>query len=227
MRRQALRRVAALWIAVLVLAVPVLAGMHALRLGDGRLIRGQLVRATGDTIWFRPAGDSTVVQFPIGDVVSILFGAGGATQSSERTPVTVPVGERLRVSLETPLGTAANGAGDTFFATLVGDVGVSGEALVPAGKRVSGRVRKVVKPKRKGQRAVIELVLASVPVAGKSVPVITDHFGVEADGKGGVQTNGAGGIEGVSLLMLMDGWNLTLPAGTVLVFHLTQPMTIR
>jgi len=210
----------------MVLAVPVLAGVHTLRLGDGRLISGQLVRATDQTLWFRPSGDTTVVQFPLTDVVSIRFG-GASTSSAEREPVMVDVGTRLRVALEGPLSTGSSNAGDTFFATMVSDMSVAGTALVPAGQRVKGRVRKVVRPLSKGQRAVIELVLTSVTVGDLPVPVITDHFGIETDGAGGVRTNGAAGIEGASLLMLTDTKDLNLRPGTVLVFHLAQPMIVR
>jgi hypothetical protein len=220
------RRTVAIWIAVLVLAAPVLAGVHSLRLGDGRLISGQLVRATAETLWFRPSGDTTVVQFSLTDVVSIRFGTG-STAVAEREPVTAEVGTRLRVALEGPLGTYSSNAGDTFAGTMVSELSIAGEVLVPAGNRVKGRVRKVVRPPAKGQRAVIEVVLTSVTVAGAPVPVITDHFGIETDGAGGVRTNGAAGIEGVSLLMLTDGKDLNLRIGTVLVFHLTQPMTVR
>jgi len=220
------RRTVAIWIAVLVLAVPVLAGVHSLRLGDGRLIRGQLVRASADTIWFRPTGDTTTVSFPVTGVVSITFGTG-TTAAAEREPATAEVGTRMRVALEGPLGTSSSKAGDTFFGTMVSEMSVAGEVLVPAGNRVKGRVRKVVRPPSKGQRAVLEVVLTSVTVVDVPVPVITDHFGIETDGAGGVRTNGAGGIEGVSLLMLTDGKDLNLRVGTVLVFHLTQPMTVR
>jgi len=220
------RRIVTLWITALVLAVPVLAGVHALRLGDGRLISGQLVRATAESLWFRPSGDTTVVQFSLTDVVSIRFGTASAP-AGVREPVTAEMGTRLRVALEGPLSTSSSNAGDTFFGTMVSEMSVAGEALVPAGNRVKGRVRKVVRPPAKGQRAVIEVVLTSVTVADAPVPVITDHFGIETDGAGGVRTNGAGGIEGVSLLMLTDGKDLNLRIGTVLVFHLTQPMTIR
>lgn len=222
-----MHRTALLLLVLLLLAAQATAAVHTLRLTDGRVIRGELVRADGESLWFRTVGDTATVRFALGDVVSILFTTPGGQAASKSEPVKVPVGTRLRVALSGEVGTGGSNAGDTFFATLIDDVTVGERVVIPRSKRVKGRVRKVVTPKRKGQRVVLEMVLASVPVSGKDMPVVTDHFGVQSDGKGAMSTNGKAGIEGTTLLSLMAGWNISLSPGTVLVFHLASPLMIR
>jgi len=222
-----MRRLALTLFVLMLFAAQAIAAVHTLRLSDGRVLRGELVRASEDALWFRPVGEAAPVRFEINEVVSILFTSPGAETPTRGEAVTVPVGARIRVALSGEIGTGHSNVGDTFFATLKDDITVGDRVLIPKSKRVTGRVRKVVKPRRKGQRVVIELVLASVPVNGKSMTIVTDHFGVQSDGKGTMRTNGRAGIEGARLLDLMDGWNVSLKPGTVLVFHLAQPLVVR
>jgi hypothetical protein len=85
----------------------------------------------------------------------------------------------------------------------------------------------VVKPKRSNDKAAFEILLTDLTIAGKSQPVITDFFGVEHDGDGNYQILGTAKAVDAGLPAFIDDHHVHIPAGTVLEFRITQPVTIR
>jgi hypothetical protein len=208
--------------------VPLIAQGHILKLKDGRILKGQFISGMTDMIRFHVEGD-TIRNFLIDEVLAIHFSSAtiDAPPPQASEPVKIFPGTVVRIKLTSELGTKSSSAGDRFFAEIAEDFIVDDVTLSAQGKRVFGRVRKVVKPKRSGDRSVIEILVTDLTVAGKTLPVITDFFGIEHDGKGNYNLLGTARSPGAGLPTFIDDRNLRLPAGTVFDFRITQPVTIR
>ncbi len=213
---------------VLALAlVPLVVHAHILKLLDGRILKGELVSATSQTVLFHVEGD-TIQEFSIGEILSIHFSSASihATPPPKAEPVQIPTATSIRIKTTEALGTRASSAGDRFFAEMAEDLVVDGVTLSPAGQRVFCRVRKVVKPKRSHDRAVIELVVSDLTIAGNKQPIVTDYLGVEQD-DGTFTFLGDARPVTASIATFFDDQHITIPAGTVIEFHLTYAVTIR
>jgi hypothetical protein len=214
-------------LAVAVVVVPLVTQAHILKLKDGRILKGIFVSGMADVIRFDVEGD-TLREFPVDDILSIHFSSAsiGATPPPAE-PVKILPGTAVKVKLSAELGTRNSSAGDRFFAEISEDFVVDGVTLSEKGKRVFGRVRKVVKPKRSNDRAAIEILLTDLTIAGKSQPIVTDFFGAEHDGKGTYRLLGTARPVEATVATFMDDRHIRLPAGTEFVFRITQPVTVR
>lgn len=214
-------------IVLAVLCAATAVSAHILKLKDGRILRGELVSATPTEIRFHVAGDSVRV-FPADIVLSLHFSSATvAPVEQNRPPVRVEVGTWVTVRLQGELNSRTSRAGDKFFAVLDEDFTAGGEVLAPKGKRVFGRVRKVVTAKRSTDNAALEFALTGVPVDGKTRPMITNAFGVATNGRGTLMTTGTARAPDTQLPALADGYQVRVAPGTKLVFMLEQPMLIR
>jgi hypothetical protein len=221
-------RLLAIAVAATLCAASLAASTHTIKLLDGRILRGQMVRADNGAVWFRVAGDTAVARFALAEVISLHFSSATVQPVARDTePVTVPEGASIRVAIEREVGTKASRAGEVFYALLTEDLAVGDIVVVPRGKRATCRVRKVVIPKREGSRAVIELVLAALPIQGQTVGVVTDHCGVESDGSGTFMATGRARPSNRTLAALMDGRHIRFPPHTEIEFHLAQPLIAR
>jgi hypothetical protein len=214
--------------AIAVVLIPMSAQGHILKLKDGRIIMGEFVSATKDVVRFR-VEEGTIKKFPIDDILSIHFSMASisAPPQAAAEPIKIIPGTVVRVRTASVLSTTGNNAGDRFFAKLDRDLVVDGNVLSPKGKRVYGRVRKVVKPKRAVDKAVIELVLTDLTIEGKTQPIITDYFGVQNDGHGTVNVLGSARAPETTIPQFMDGKNLMVPKNTLFEFRITQPVSVR
>ncbi len=203
------------------------AATHQLKLKDGRVLQGELDRVADGMVWFRVVGQADLTSFAVDLVISIHFAPAGAVSVQKKEAIRVPVGTDVRITLNAEIGSKRNSAGDKFFALLDRDLVVNNVVVVKKGKRVQGRVRKVVRPKRSNDKSIIEIVLINIQVAGQQVPIITDHLGILNDGKGNITPSGAAQIVDATLLQIMDQNHVRIPAGTTLKFHLTQVMNVK
>lgn len=210
------------------IVVPLLTQAHILKLKDGRILKGQFVSATSEAVRFNVEGD-TIRVFSVDDILSIHFSSAsiGATPPPAAEPVKIKSGTVFRVRITNELGTRKNGAGDRYFAEIAEDFVVDGVTLSAKGKRVYGRVRKVVKPKRSGDKAVIEILISDLSIAGKQQPITSDYFGVVHDGDGNYSLLGTAKPVDASLGNFFDDRHVRIPVGTVLEFQITQPVTLR
>jgi hypothetical protein len=201
---------------------------HILKLLDGRILKGELVSATAEVLYFHVEGD-TIRSFPIEKILSLHLSSAtiDAPPPSSSEPVRIPAGTTIRVRTTDELGTRTSDAGKRFFAEMAQDLAVDGVTLSAGGKRVFGRVRKVVKPKRSNDRAAIEIVISDLTIAGKAQPIVTDYFGIEHDGEGNYKLLGPATPLDATLGTFADDKHVRIPAGTVLEFHLAHPVTIR
>lgn len=201
---------------------------HILKLMDGRILKGEFISASGGAINFKVVGDAEPTRFDIADVLSVVFSTASPIGLQKREePISVPKGHVIAIQFSEEVSSRASTAGEKFFATLVSDLEQDGVVLARAGKRVAGRVRKVLRPKRSVDKAVIEVTLIEIPVDGKSVPVITDWAGVVNDGRGTTSTTGPAVVTNATMDELVDGNNVLFPVGTRVEFRLAQPLIIR
>ena len=211
-----------------IILVPPVAYAHILKLLDGRILKGELVRATADVVYFNVEGD-TIQAFPIGDIVSLHFSSAtvDAAPAAKAQPIKIAAGTPIKVKITDELGTRSSDAGKRFFGEMAQDLTVDGVTLSAGGKRVFGRIRKVVKPKRSNDRAAIEIIVSDLTIAGQTQPVVTDYFGVENDGDGNYRFLGEASPVDVSIGSFMDDHNARIPRGTVIEFHIAYSVTVR
>jgi hypothetical protein len=222
-----MKRSIAFTLVLLLALVPLVVNAHILKLLDGRILKGELISATSQTVLFHVEGD-TIQEFSVGEILSIHFSSASitATPPPKAEPVKIEPGTVIRIKTTEELGTRTSSAGDRFFAELAEDLVVDGVTLAPAGKRVFCRVRKVVKPKRPGDRSVIEIIVSDLTISGNKQPVVTDYLGVEQD-DGTFTFLGDARPVGATIATFFDDQHITIPAGTVFDFHLAHAVTIR
>ena len=208
--------------------VPPAAHAHIIKLLDGRILKGELVRATADVVYFHVEGD-TIQAFPIGKILSLHFSSAtiDAPPPPKSEPVRIPAGTPIKVKITDELSTRSSDAGKRFFGELAEDLAVDGVTLSAGGKRVFGRIRKVVKPKRSNDRAAIEIIISDLTIAGKAQPVVTNYFGVENDGDGNMNFLGEARPVYASVGTFMDDQHVRIKPGTVIEFQIAHTVTIR
>lgn len=211
-----------------VMLTPLSAQGHVLKLKDGRILTGEFLSATKDVVKFRVEGE-TVQEFPVEDILSIHFSMASisARPTAKAEPVKILPGTVVRVRLSEEVGTLNSSAGQRFFAVLDEDLVVDDVVLSEKGKRVFGRVRKVVKPKRSIDKAVIEIVITDLTIMGKTQPIISEYFGVQNDGQGTINRLGTAVAPETALPAFADGKNVKVPMNTLVEFRITQPVTLR
>ncbi|MDX2512597.1 MAG: hypothetical protein QNK25_11160 [Desulfobacterales bacterium] len=135
-------------------------------------------------------------------------------------------------------------AGRRFTAKLAANVTAGGVVAAPAGLTLYGRVTKSSQAGRLVGKSKLELSLTDINIGGKMYPLMTTNF-AEA-GKGsfrktarnagmGALIGGAvgdrddarkGAAIGLGVSVLKKGNSVVVPAGAMLEFRMTQPLTI-
>jgi len=168
------------------------------------------------------------------------------------TPITVPEGALLNVTLDQSLASDQNKAGDEFDASLAAPVVVNGKTVIPKGARVTGRVIEARESGRLKGVAMLKLALVSVEVDGKSYDVQTTSItrsgqnhkkrntlwigggagagaaigAVAGGGKGALIGSAVGAGAGTAGAAATGKLDITIPVETRLSFKLTEPVTI-
>jgi len=171
---------------------------------------------------------------------------------AQPTPITVPAGTRLSVTLASDVTTKTAKVGDAVHARLAADVIVDGRTAVAAGAAVHGTVTQVISGSHKiGGVPTLGLAFDGVDLGdGKTVPVagqIVQHGKNETakdtgkilggaalgaiighkvdDDKGKVIGGVLGGAAGAAAAHKTGG-EVTLTAGSVLVFATERPFEV-
>ena len=178
--------------------------------------------------------------------------SAGTSQPEERT-LSLPVGTPLTVRLQTPVSSAASQSGEIFDAVLDEPLKVNGQAVVPRGAVVRGKVTIARHSGRLRHPGVLGLTLVSLSIEGQELALETSHIYVKGRSHkkrnfaliGGGTGAGAliGGIAsgGTGLLIgsaIGGGGGTALAYGTGkkdvgfgverrLTFKLTQPLAIK
>ncbi len=182
-------------------------------------------------------------------------GAGQARMPQPPPPpaaVNLPAGTRLRVRLDQDLGSKISQPGDFFNATIVSDVVVDGQTVVPAGARAAGTVIDAQPLGRFKGQALLAIRLDRVqtnwgayPVATRSIERVergkgkrTALFaggggalgaligGLAGGGKGALIGGLAGAGAGTAGGAFTGNRQIVLPAETILTFRLDRSVRI-
>lgn len=171
---------------------------------------------------------------------------GNGTSTSAR--LTIPSGTSIDVTVNTNLSSKTANVGDSW----TGSVANGGSAL-PSGSEVSGTVTGA-KPAKKGDRAMLDLGLSSITIAGHRYTV---HGSTEAIIAGSTRARNLGAIAGsagagaligkavsgttkgaviggvigggvaTGVVAASDGYQVVLKPGTVLTFTTSEVVAVR
>jgi len=167
-------------------------------------------------------------------------------------PIVLPSGTALRVVLKDGVSTEVSAPGSEFSVSLAEPVVIDGKTVLEKGTTATGRVVDVQKPGRVKGKASLSLVLTSVVLGGKTIPVETNTYvgvaesdrkrdagiiggaagvgaaiGAIADGGKGAATGAAiGGAAGTATVLATPGDNLHYPPETRINFVLAKPVTL-
>ncbi len=141
----------------------------------------------------------------------------------------IPAGTDLRVELNQKLSTKTSQKGDQFTANLLNPlVTAGGEAVVPAGATVVGRVTGLKGSSHVGEQAAIRLSVERIQFEGQSYPLAANIVDTKVKTKrnagnigkgaaiGGVAGAVLGGVIGGSLKGALIGGALGAGTGTVI-----------
>jgi len=172
--------------------------------------------------------------------------AGTSTQRA--ADLTVPSGTSIEVTLDTPLTSETASAGSSWSGSVL-----NGRDGIPAGSLATGTVT-AVKPARKGDRAMLDLGLTSITVAGHRYAV---HGSTEAIIAGSTRARNLGAIAGsaaagalignavggstkgtiiggvvgggvaTGVVASSDGYQVVLKQGTPLTFTTNESVAVR
>jgi hypothetical protein len=99
--------------------------------------------------------------------------------TSTRKPVTIPSGTAISVRLQNAVSSATSSPGDHFEAVLQDPLVVNGATVAQRGAAAVGRVVAVRRSGRLHNPGYLRLVLASVEINGKQVPVATSTISAQ------------------------------------------------
>ena len=126
-----------------------------------------------------------------------------AEKSAAEVPpkiLTVPAGTEITVRLTQAVGSRISQAGDSFQATVVRPIRVSGEVVVPQGAEAAGHVAEAAPLGRFKGGAKLQLTLDSVTIRGKKYPALASVSRV-SQGKGKRTAGMVGGGAGLGAVI--------------------------
>lgn len=168
--------------------------------------------------------------------------------------VTIPAGTRLDVVLGQRLSTATNQVGDTFEASLVRPVVISGETVLEQGSTVTGRITDLEQPGRATGVAKMTLTLVGVYAPGENtvslqtIPLVMEGKITKAEdaakvgigtaigaaigaifggGRGAAKGAAVGAGGGTGVVLTTRGEDLVLAPEQELTFTLARNANIR
>lgn len=169
--------------------------------------------------------------------------AAPAPAPAQPTRFTLPSGTILLVRMDSTISTDRNREDERFTATLAHDLIADGRTVIPAGTRVFGRIASLRSAGRLAGRPELRLRLREIDLNGRLLEIRTSNFtdagassfagtarnaGLGA-GIGAAFGGGEGAARGAAIggatSVLTRGDSITVPAGAVLEFRLTQPLT--
>jgi hypothetical protein len=127
----------------------------------------------------------------------------------------LPVGTLVTVRLKNPILTDNPAFSRTFDAVVDEPVLAEGNALVPRGAGVQGRVQSAQASELRRNHGYVRLTLESINIGGRDFPLQTSSLFVPSDT---AETPGFGGTPSSPVVRLESGRRLT--------FRLTEPLPV-
>jgi hypothetical protein len=238
--------------AIFCLGINVPAHADILELKNGSILNGKYGGGTTGTVRFDMGAGMQV--FESSQVMTLTFTtpAGTVVPATPIPPasapavvspatVTLPAGTTLLVRMMDTIS-SRNAAGANFSTKLEYDLGVNGVKAVPAGTTIYGKMKSSTQARRALGRSTIDIRLSQMVIDGSPVPISTSGFqeagqaSIAKAAKGAAFGAAVGGIAGdagkgaaigATASLVKKGETITVPAGTLLEFTLTQPVSIQ
>ncbi|GAK57613.1 hypothetical protein U27_04580 [Candidatus Vecturithrix granuli] len=200
-----------------------------LELKDGRLVEGQYMGGTQQTIRFQ--SDNKIVVYPVKDVLALTFSstvsslpgqpssapkietAGPATPRPKPKELALNPGTQLSVSLLDTIDINQNKPEDWFTGVITKSVVVDDKVVIPKDTKVNGQVV-MAQQDRVGATLVIEL--KELEMNRKIIPITTKPYIVQTKAETLIGTN--------SLKMIARPRTLQIPYRTIVNFELDQSL---
>jgi len=167
--------------------------------------------------------------------------------------VTIPSGSEVTVILSDALNSGKNRAGDEFEGILAAPLSVNGLTVLDRGTQIHGKVTEVEGSGRVKGLANMRLALTSITHEGRTIPVVTQSYFIEAEptkgrdaavvgggtgigaaigaitgGKKGAATGAIiGGAAGGGTVLATKGKEVDFPAESKITFILADELTVR
>ena len=182
----------------------------------------------------------------------LAVGAWAVTTSRNGKEISVPAGTEIHVRLRESISTRRDTSGDTFAAELAEPVQIDGTTVIPKDSPVKGQIVSVRESGRLAGVARMRLTLTSVEVDGKEYDLRTGDFSerggnhrkrnwayigggagggaligaIAAGGKGALIGGPIGAGAGIAAATLTGKKDFVLPAETLLMFELANPVKV-
>ena len=106
--------------------------------------------------------------------------ASAAALTDEASPLTVPDGTQMAVRLDSNLSSESAQVGDPWSGTVVTGVTIGSQKVIPSGSAVRGIVTGA-QPAARGTRAMLDLAIQEVSIAGAPRPLAAGTPAILAD----------------------------------------------
>ena len=166
--------------------------------------------------------------------------------------VTIPADTSLRVSLTTAVASDTSAVEDRVTGSIVRDVIVDGEPVIPSGSRINGEVTLAQPSAKVKGRAALTLRFHTVTIGSRSYDIAAEPVRREAEGTkkndardigigagagaviGGIIGGGkgagigaaVGGGAGATKVLATKGAEVRLPSGTIVTTRLDSPLIV-
>jgi hypothetical protein len=224
-----------------------------LALKDGTVLEGYFQGGNARVLKFEV--DGVILEHAIETIASLTFGplstsqpstSGGAGSVPPASTgmvgnITLPIGHRILVRTTEEV-TSKKDVGHRFAGFLEVDITYNGRVVAPRGAAVYGRVVERRKANRLMGKAKLVIALTEIEVNGKAYGLTTHTLGWTGSHQGTIKRVGGGAAIGG----VVDGWDgagkgaaiggvlslvekskqVEIPAGAIIDFRLSQPLTI-
>lgn len=180
-----------------------LAAAATLQMRDGKLIRGQYLGGTADSVNILVNGK--VQTYPVADILLVDFSASSpaavvptpatpvhpaakalqpAAASSQGTAVTLPAGTQIQVRMIDTVDSQTDKVGDKFQASLDQPLELNGQLLAARDSTVYGRLVASSQAGRIAGRSELRLELTGINIGGHIVPISTSDYDIAGKSRG-------------------------------------------
>lgn len=181
-----------------------LAAAATLQMRDGKLIRGQYLGGTADSVNILVNGK--VQTYPVADILLVDFSASSpaavvptpatpahpaakalqpaAAAAIQGTAVTLPAGTQVQVRMIDTVDSQTDKVGDKFQASLDQPLELNGQLLAARDSTVYGRLVESSQAGRVEGRSELRLELTGINIGGHIIPISTSDYDIAGKSRG-------------------------------------------